>query len=89
MGEIVLFNEAGLRNQFRIDYPYYGLFGTADITAEKSENGTIFRCRLLNGSILLLKKLVQQRKWVDTSINAETPLSSIIGSSIEDFLNRA
>lgn len=72
--------------QFKIDYPYYGLFGSADIT-ELNENGeTIYKCKLLNGSIILLKKLLSPKKWIDANLNRETALSSIIGMSIDDFL---
>lgn len=82
----MFYNSSINRGQFKIDYPYYGLFGSADIT-ELNENGeTIYRCKLLNGSIIFLKKLLNPRKWVDANLNTETPLSSIIGVSIDDFL---
>jgi hypothetical protein len=85
MGEILFFNEPR-RNQFRIDYPYYGLFGSADITTISNENETVYKCRLLNGNIVFLKKLAQARKWIDANLNMETPLSAVIGMSIDDFL---
>lgn len=77
--------------QFRIYYPYYGLFGSADVTwinnnSEVTE--ATFKCKLLNGSIVMLKKLLQTKKWIDTSLNKETPLSSVLGNSIDDFLNK-
>ena len=74
------------RNQFKIDYPYYGLFGSADITTLNENGEVIYRCKLLNGTIIFLKKLLNTRQWVDVSINKETPLSAIIGISIDDFL---
>lgn len=74
------------RNQFKIDYPYYGLFGSADITTLNENGEIIYRCRLLNGTIILLKKLLGSKQWVDVNLNQETPLSAIIGISIDDFL---
>lgn len=74
------------RNQFKIDYPYYGLFGSADITTLNENGEIIYKCRLLNGSIILLKKLLSSKQWVDVNLNKETPLSAIIGISIDDFL---
>jgi hypothetical protein len=85
MGEIIFFNESRNRNQFRIDYPYYGLFGSADITIMQ-EAEVIYKCQLLNGNIIFLKKLSQARKWIDANLNIETPLSAVIGTSIDDFL---
>jgi hypothetical protein len=86
MGEILLFNEPRSRNHFKIDYPYYGLFGSADITPISAEDEVVYKCKLLNGSIIFLKKLLQPKKWVDANLNAETPLSVIIGTYIDDFL---
>jgi hypothetical protein len=40
----------------------------------------------LNGTTIFLKKLFQSTKWIDAGVNAETPLSKIIGLSIDDFL---
>jgi hypothetical protein len=73
-------------DQFKIDYPYYGLFGSAIITPVYEEDEPTYRCRLLNGSTILLKKLFQTKKWIDAALNAETPLAAILGISIEDFL---
>lgn len=73
-------------SQFKIDYPYYGLFGSAEVT-ELNENGeTIYKCKLLNGSNILLKRLLSSKKWIDANLNRETALSSVIGISIDDFL---
>ena len=88
MGETLYSRESRNRDQFKIDYPYYGLFGSADITAVRLEQEVMYRCRLLNGSILTLKKQVQPGKWIDLNLNRETPLSYIIGIAIEDFLQR-
>jgi len=76
------------RNQFKIDYPYYGLFGSADITSFNENGEVVFKCKLLNGTIIFLKKRLN-KQWVDATINEETPLSSIIGISIDDFLKSA
>ena len=86
MGETLLFQESRSRNQFKIDYPYYGLFGSAQITPIEGNNEVLYQCRLLNGNIIVIKKLGQVRKWIDAELNQETALSSIIGRSIEDFL---
>jgi hypothetical protein len=88
MGEVILYNDLRYQNHFKIDYPYYGLFGSADITAIDKENEVIFKCRLLNGTIVYLKKLLQSKKWIDTNLNSETPLAKVIGSSIDDFLKK-
>ena len=86
MGEIIFFNESMTKGQFKIDYPYYGLFGSADITLVGNENEIVYKCKLLNGSIIFLKKLIQPKKWIDASLDSETPLSAVIGTSIDDFL---
>lgn len=86
MKETSFYSDALNRDQFRIDYPYYGLFGSALITPMHEADETVYRCRLLNGTTILLKKLFQTKKWIDAALNAETPLSAIIGLSIDDFL---
>lgn len=84
----MFYNGSINRGQFKIDYPYYGLFGSADIT-ELNENGeVIYKCKLLNGTIIFLKKLLNTKKWIDANLNKETALSSIIGVSIDDFLKK-
>lgn len=77
------------RNQFSISYPYYGLFGTADVKLLQSESEPLFECKLVNGAIVLLKKLGNTRKWIDAQLNRETPLSSILGLYIDDFIREA
>ncbi len=86
MHDVLPISDLRTRNEFKIDYPYYGLFGSADVTPIDNNAEVVYKCRLLNGSIVLLKKLLQQRKWIDASLNAETPLSSVLGTSIDDFL---
>jgi hypothetical protein len=86
MKETSFYNEALNRDQFKIDYPYYGLFGSAVITPMNEADEVIYRCKLLNGTSILVKKLFQSTKWIDAGLNVETPLSKIIGLSIEDFL---
>lgn len=85
MGEILLFTESRQKSHFKIHYPYYGLFGSAEITPVENEN-LVYKCKLLNGTVMFVKKLLQPKKWIDASLNRETPLSSVIGNSIEDFL---
>jgi hypothetical protein len=89
MRDVLFLSEARKKNQFRIDYPYYGLFGTADVTPVDEAAEVVYKCRLLNGSIVFLKKLLQQQRWIDVNLNIETPLSSVLGSSIDDFLRTA
>ena len=82
----MFYNGTVQSGQFKIDYPYYGLFGSAEVT-ELNENGeTIYKCKLLNGSNIFLKRLLGHKKWIDANLNRETALSSVIGISIDDFL---
>jgi hypothetical protein len=85
MKETSFYTDTLIKEQFKIDYPYYGLFGSALITPVNEDGETIYHCRLLNGKDMVLKKLFQS-KWVDTDLNAETSLSKIIGLSIDDLL---
>ena len=85
MGELSLYHRYRSQDHFKINYPYYGLFGTADVTTVSEEDEIIFHCRLLNGTILYLKKLLHQKKWIDLNMNTETPLAAVIGNSIDDF----
>jgi hypothetical protein len=73
------------RDPFQVDYPYYGLFGSAKVTPLQQQE-QIYECRLLNGHTLTLKKI--EKRWIDTVLNHETPLASVIGMSIDDFLKR-
>jgi hypothetical protein len=86
MNGVLYLSELRTKNQFKIDYPYYGLFGSANVTPVKTDTDTLFECKLLNGSTIFLKKLLQPQKWIDANLNAETPLAAIIGTSIDDFL---
>ena len=86
MTEVPFYSDTSNKDQFKIDYPYYGLFGSALITPMHEANDTIYCCKLLNGTTIFLRKISQTRKWIDANLNIETPLSSIIGLSIEDFL---
>jgi len=86
MKETSFYNDALNKDQFKIDYPYYGLFGSAVITPIYEADEVVYRCKLLNGTTIFLKKLFQTKKWIDAGLNAETPLSATIGLSIDDFL---
>ncbi len=88
MGEILLNKEFKSKNHFKIDYPYYGLFGSADITPIDKENELVFRCKLLNGNIVYLKKLLKLSKWIDVNLNIETQLSAVMGISIDDYMSK-
>lgn len=85
MKETSFYSDAFNRDQFKIDYPYYGLFGSALITPVHEADEIVYKCKLLNGTTIFLKKLFQA-KWVDAGLNMETPLAKIIGLSIDDFL---
>lgn len=86
MRETLASNEALSKDQFKVDYPYFGLFGSAEITPVYEKDEVIYECKLLNGTIISLKKLFQTKKWIDAGLNLETPLSITIGLSIDDFL---
>lgn len=73
-------------NHFSISYPYYGLFGTADVKLLQAEENALFECKLVNGAVVLLKKLSSTKKWIDAQLNTETPLSSVLGMYIDDFI---
>jgi hypothetical protein len=89
MGEFTFYRDFNRGDQFKIDYPYYGLFGTADITAIVQNEEVIYKCRLLNGSEVLLKKTTGVKKWIDAALNRETPLSNVIGIAIDEFLMKS
>lgn len=86
MKETSFYNETLNRGQFKIDYPYYGLFGSAIITPVYEADEVVYCCKLLNGTSIFLKKPLQSKKWIDAASDSETPLSKIIGLSIDDFL---
>lgn len=86
MNHLLLTTETSTTTHFKVDYPYYGLFNSADVTPMKDSKDEVYECKLLNGSIVLLKKLMQPKKWIDASLNTETPLAAVLGMSIEDFL---
>lgn len=87
MSRILFYRDFTDNNQFKIDYPYYGLFGTAEVTVINENDGIAYHCKLLNGAIVIIKKRPQQSKWIDTELDCVTPLSSTLGIAIEDFLN--
>jgi ribosome assembly protein YihI (activator of Der GTPase) len=72
--------------QFRVDYPYFGLFGTADVKMLDKTPDQLFECRLRNGQTVTLKKI--GRKWVDFILDQTTPLSAVLGTSIDDYLKQ-
>lgn len=84
MNDLLVYRQSSA-GHFTVDYPYYGLFSSADVTTRNERDELMFECKLLNGNVLLLKKL-ERRKWIDASLNAVTPLSSIIGMCIDDVL---
>jgi hypothetical protein len=85
MNAFISLLESKQKSHFRVDYPYYGLFGTAEVTKMSNDEG-LYECKLRNGKTVVLKKIHQ--KWVDTLLNDETPLSHVIGVSIDDFLKK-
>jgi hypothetical protein len=87
MGSILSYVQSS--NQFSISYPYYGLFGTADVKPLPSEGDPLFECKLVNGAIILLKKIGNTRQWIDAQLNKQTPLSSVIGMYIDDVIKES
>ena len=85
----LFYNYVTNHNQFKVDYPYYGLFGTAQVKLVQEQNDKIFECKINNGTVVRLKKMKEAKKWIDLEMNEVTPLSSIIGGSIDDFLKEA
>jgi hypothetical protein len=77
-----------LLNQFRIDYPYYGLFRTADIEVVQAEGDVLFQCKNINGTVIWLKKTAKSQRWLDANVGNETPLATIIGMYIDDHIRR-
>lgn len=86
MGHTTMYAKSGTINQFSIYYPYYGLFSTAEVSVNERED--LFHCKLTNGNIISLKKVLESRKWIDVKENKITPLADIIGNYIDDFLGR-
>jgi len=78
--------ESRHKSSFKVDYPYYGLFGSAEVTRINVQDEDVFQCKLRNGKTIVLKKV--NKKWLDTFQNEETPLSNIIGTSIEEHLKK-
>ena len=76
-----------LHYQFRIDYPYYGLFRSADVKIIEAEGDVIYQCEILNGSEVWLKKA--SSRWLDAQSGAETPLARLIGIYIDDYIGRS
>jgi len=85
MKETSFYSTTLSHQEFTIDYPYYGLFGSALVTPVQEAGEIVYCCRLLNGKTISLKKLFQ-KKWIDLALDVETPLSKIIGLSIDDFI---
>jgi hypothetical protein len=86
MGHATMYAEPGTSNQFSIYYPYYGLFSTAEVFINERED--LFQCKLTNGNVISLRKALGSRKWIDVQENRITPLATIIGNYIDDFLGR-
>lgn len=86
MGTFLSYLQTGTQNQFTINYPHYGLFGTANVKLLQEEGERLFECKLMNGAILWLKKIANSKRWVDAQLNQETSLASVIGMYIDDVL---
>ena len=86
MGTFLSYLQTGNQNQFKVSYPHYGLFGTADVKLLQAEGEPLFECKLMNGAVLWLKKISNSKRWVDAKLNRETPLASTIGMYIDDIL---
>lgn len=86
MGHATMYAEPGTINCFSIYYPYYGLFSTAEVSVNEREE--LFYCKLNNGNVIRLRKILGSRKWIDVQENKITPLANIIGNYIDDFLGK-
>jgi hypothetical protein len=87
MGTVLSYLQTG--NQFKVNYPHYGLFGTADVKLLRSENESLFECKLMNGAVLWLKKMGNSKRWIDAQLNRETSLASVIGMYIDDIIKES
>lgn len=85
MSAYSIFKEFNRTNSFKVDYPYYGLFGTAEVSVVNDYEKE-FECKLRNGQTVHLKKVGS--KWFDMVLNEETALSNVIGSSIDDYFKK-
>lgn len=85
MSAYSIFKEVNKTQSFRVDYPYYGLFGTAEVSVV-NDYEKVFECKLRNGQTVRLTKIGS--KWFDVLQNEETALSSVIGSSIDDHYKK-
>lgn len=86
MGNFLSYLHAAKTNQFQVNYPYYGLFGTANVTLVNSEEEPLYECKLMNGAVLLLKKITNSKRWIDAGLNSGTPLAQVIGTYIDDYM---
>ena len=86
MGSFLSYAQTGNNQQFSISYPYYGLFGTAEVKLVENHGDALFECKLINGAVILLKKLGNTKQWIDAQLNTQTPFSAIIGLYIDDFM---
>jgi len=85
MSAYSFFKEGKKINSFKVDYPYYGLFGSAEVSVV-NDYEKVFECKLKNGKTVCLKKVGE--RWLDIVLNEETSLSCVIGSSIDDHLKK-
>jgi hypothetical protein len=77
-----------LHYQFRIDYPYYGLFRSADVKIIEAEGDVLYQCEMINGTEVWLKKAKSQR-WLDMESGSETPLARLLGVYIDDYIGKS
>jgi len=52
MKETLFYSNTSSKDQFKIDYPYYGLFGSAFITPVNEAGEVVYKCKLLNGTTI-------------------------------------
>jgi|SRR5438067_432562 hypothetical protein len=72
---------------FSFDYPFHGLFDTADVTPRYENGEFVFECRLRSRKIVLVK-MDRSNRWIDVQENSETQLTRVIGSYISDFMRK-
>jgi hypothetical protein len=89
MGNFLSYLQASNSDQFQVNYPYYGLFGTANVRLLSTDGDQLFECKLMNGAVVMLKKITNSKLWIDAQANDRTPLAEVIGMYIDDFIRDA
>ncbi|HEX6335093.1 MAG TPA: hypothetical protein VFZ78_12755 [Flavisolibacter sp.] len=87
MDQAYSLNPQGYSSSFTINYPWYGLFSSAEVKIV-NEMERVYQCRLNNNVVLWIRKLISSGKWIDVNEERETTLTSVIGNYIDDYLRK-